>query len=114
MKKLKIYDKYFRMDNRIIEVERLVKTSSSIIGITGSREIFRFNDINNFSIFSLDKGVKWDISDEDTKNLQKEEIIKELAEEKLRNIQKNNVISEITKELASVKLDIIKIKGSEV
>lgn len=41
-------------------------------------------------------------------------IIKQLAEEKLKNIQNNNTISELTTQLASVKLDVITMKGSAI
>lgn len=56
------------------QAEKIVKTSTSIVGYNGEQEVFAFRGINDFSQFQLEDGQDWDIDSE----LEKEQRIKDL------------------------------------
>lgn len=52
-----------------LQAENIIKTDTDIIGYDeNNKEIFAFRGISDFTLFTLEEGQVFDISDEDKKN----------------------------------------------
>lgn len=56
-------------DNKEYTAEKIIKTNTDILGINGKSEVFAFRGIKDFSLFRLEEGQEWDLSEEDEQAL---------------------------------------------
>lgn len=50
-------------NNQNFRAEKITKTSNSIVGYSGNTEVFSFRGISNFSLFALEVGQNYDLSE---------------------------------------------------
>lgn len=61
------------LDNEY-SAEKIYKTKNSIYGTTNNIEVFRFEGIKNFDIFSLSDGSDWDVEIDEIEEIKKENL----------------------------------------
>jgi hypothetical protein len=103
MKTLKINGLEFKGD-------KIIKTKDSIIVLDGNIEVFVAKGITDFSGFSLEEGQTFDIPEPTTE----EALMKELASMKIDNMKKDVMMTNTLQTIASLKVQIMNMKGGTV
>ena len=98
-------------NTNVYEGDKIFKSETSIrvIDLNGN-EIFVANGISDFSQFVLEEGQTFDIE----QPIPEETLAKELANIKIDNMKKDLIITNALQNIASLKVEVMNLKGGNV
>lgn len=102
--------KVLNFNNEKFKAEKIIKTDIDIIGQdSNGKELFAFRGISDFGGFTLEEGQEFDVEE----NLE-ETLAKELATMKIDNMKKDIMMTNDLQTIASLKVEVMNLKGGNV